>query len=63
MKKFIAPEVKVIRYDSSSLCITSLGVGEDTTPEDGDVYFDAPRRRGIFDEGEIEQQSSRHQEQ
>ena len=59
MKKFIAPEVKVIRYDSSSLCITSLGVGEDTTPEDGEVEFDAPSRRSIFDDGEIEQQSSR----
>ena len=50
MKKFIAPEVKVVRYDSSILC-ASITIGEDITPGDGDFGFDAPgRRRGIFDD-------------
>lgn len=51
MKKFIAPEVRVVRYDSSSLCTTSIGVGEDYNDGDGDNYFDAPRRRtSIFED-------------
>lgn len=57
MKKFIAPEVKVVRYDTSILC-ASVGVGGDV---DGDeVEFDAPgRRRGIFDDSEPETKTSR----
>lgn len=52
MKKFIAPEVKVVRYDSSILC-ASVTVGDDIKPGDGEVEFDAPgRRRGIFDDSE-----------
>lgn len=59
MKKFIAPEVKVVRYDSSILC-TSAGLGEDIKPGDPEVEFDAPgRRRGIFDDDEKETQSIR----
>ena len=49
MKKFIAPEVRIVRYDSSILCIS---MGDDIEPGDGEVEFDAPRRRGIFDDGE-----------
>lgn len=58
MKKFIAPEVKVVRYDTSILC-ASVGVGDDIG--DGEsVEFDAPgRRRGIFDDSEPENTSSR----
>lgn len=52
MKKFIAPEVKVVRYDSSILC-ASFGTGDDLKPEDGEMEFDAPRRRGIFDDSDI----------
>ena len=59
MKKFIAPEVRVVRYDSSILC-ASVGMGEDIKPGDAEVEFDAPRRRSIFDDGEISQQSGRH---
>lgn len=51
MKKFIAPEVRVVRYDTSILC-ASVGVGEDVKPGE-EVEFDAPgRRRGIFDDSE-----------
>ena len=54
MKKFIAPEVKVVRYDSSILCV-SIGVGGDLTPGEGEVIGDAPgRRRSIFDNSQIE---------
>lgn len=50
MKKFIAPEVKVVRYDSSILC-SSITTGDDIGPGDPAVEFDAPgRRRGIFDD-------------
>lgn len=58
MKKFIVPEVKVVRYDTSILC-ASVGVGDDIG--DGEsVEFDAPgRRRGIFDDSEPENTSSR----
>jgi len=59
MKKFIAPEVKVVRYDSSILC-TSIGVGDDLTPGEGEVIGDAPgRRRSIFDEGSTEVKTGR----
>lgn len=52
MKKFIAPEVRVVRYDTSILC-ASVGVGDDIKPGDSEVEFDAPgRRRGIFDDSE-----------
>ena len=52
MKKFIAPEVKVVRYDSNILC-ASVTVGDDINPGDEEVEFDAPgRRRGIFDDSE-----------
>ena len=58
MKKFIAPEVKVVRYDSSILC-SSIGVGEDVG-EGETVEFDAPgRRRGIFDNSEAVEQTNR----
>lgn len=58
MKKFIAPEVKVVRYDTSILC-ASVGVGDDIG-EGESVEFDAPgRRRGIFDDSEPENTSSR----
>ena len=50
MKKFIAPEVKVVRYDSSILC-SSIGTGDDLKPGE-EVEFDAPRRRGIFDDNQ-----------
>ena len=50
MKKFIAPEVKVVRYDSSILCV-SVGMGDDIG-EGESVDFDAPRRRGIFDDSD-----------
>lgn len=51
MKKFIAPEVRVVRYDTSILC-ASVGVGDDVKPGD-EIEFDAPgRRRGIFDDSE-----------
>lgn len=49
MKKFIAPEVKVVRYDTSILC-ASVGVGGDVNGDD--IEFDAPRRRGIFDDSD-----------
>ena len=59
MKKFIAPEVKVVRYDSSILC-ASVTVGADINPGDPEVEFDAPgRRRGIFDDSEPTTTSSR----
>ncbi len=59
MKKFIAPEVRVVRYDTSILC-ASIGVGDDIKPSDGEVVFDAPgRRRGIFDDSEPTTTSSR----
>lgn len=49
MKKFIAPEVKVVRYDSSILC-GSISMGSDIG-EGESVEFDAPgRRRGIFED-------------
>ena len=58
MKKFIAPEVKVVRYDSSILC-SSVGMGEDLKPGE-EVEFDAPgRRRGIFDEGNNDTKTGR----
>ncbi len=51
MKKFIAPEVRVVRYDTSILC-ASVGMGEDIGKGEN-VEFDAPgRRRGIFDDSE-----------
>lgn len=51
MKEFIAPEVRVVRYDTSILC-ASVGVGADVEPGE-EVEFDAPgRRRGIFDDSE-----------
>lgn len=50
MKKFIAPEVKVVRYDSSILCV-SVSVGDDIGKGES-VEFDAPRRRGIFDDSD-----------
>lgn len=51
MKKFIAPEVRVVRYDTSILC-ASVGMGDDIG-EGENVEFDAPgRRRGIFDDSE-----------
>lgn len=58
MKKFIAPEVRIVRYDSQILC-TSIGMGDDIGDEEGPIEADAPRRRSIFDDGEIQQQSSR----
>lgn len=52
MKKFIAPEVKVVRYDTSILC-ASIGagnIGEDIG-EGESIEADAPgRRRSIFDD-------------
>ncbi|MBQ7648848.1 MAG: hypothetical protein IJS92_07240 [Paludibacteraceae bacterium] len=57
MKKFIAPEVRVVRYDTSILC-ASVSVGGDVNGDD--VEFDAPgRRRGIFDDGESATTSGR----
>ncbi len=58
MKKFIAPEVKVVRYDTSILC-ASIGVGDDVKTGE-EIEFDAPgRRRGIFDDSEPTNTSSR----
>ncbi len=58
MKKFIAPEVKVVRYDSSILC-TSIGMGDDIGPGQ-EVEFDAPgRRRSIFEDDAPEQNKGR----
>lgn len=51
MKKFIAPEVKVVRYDSSILC-GSMTIGDDEVGSGQTVEFDAPRRRGIFDDSD-----------
>jgi len=59
MKKFIAPEVRVVRYDSNTLCSPSIGMGDDIGDEEGPIEADAPRRRSIFDDAEIQQQSSR----
>ena len=56
MKKFIAPEVRIVRYDSNTLCSPSIGMGDDV---DEPIEADAPRRRSIFEDGEIQQQSSR----
>ncbi|MBR4520641.1 MAG: hypothetical protein IKO63_04435 [Paludibacteraceae bacterium] len=51
MKKFIAPEVSVVRYDTSILC-ASIGMGDDIG-EGESIDADAPgRRRGIFDDSE-----------
>lgn len=51
MKKFIAPEVRVVRYDTSILC-ASIGMGDDIG-EGESIDADAPgRRRGIFDDSE-----------
>lgn len=50
MKKFIAPEVKVVRYDTSILC-ASVGMGDDIG-EGESIDADAPRRRGIFDDSD-----------
>lgn len=51
MKKFIAPEVRVVRYDTSILC-ASIGMGDDIG-EGESINADAPgRRRGIFDDSE-----------
>ena len=59
MKKFIAPEVKVIRYDSSILC-ASIGMGEDITPGEGEIEADAPgRRRSIFDDSDTDKSKGR----
>lgn len=55
MKKFIAPEVKVVRYDSSILC-ESMPMGGDIT---GEVDLDAPRRRSIFEDTDMTEKSSR----
>ena len=58
MKKFIAPEVKVVRYDSSILC-ASIGMGDDIGSGES-IEADAPgRRRGIFDDSEPTTTSSR----
>ena len=58
MKKFIAPEVKVVRYDTSILC-ASIGMGDDIG-EGESIEADAPgRRRSIFDDSEPENTSSR----
>lgn len=55
MKKFIAPEVKVVRYDSSILCV-SIKAGDDVGPGQT-VEFDAPgRRRSIFEDSESQEQ-------
>ena len=58
MKKFIAPEVKVVRYDSSILC-ASIGVGDDLGPGDGPIEADAPRRRSIFEDEPAQNQGRR----
>jgi hypothetical protein len=58
MKKFIAPEVRVVRYDSSILCASAtIGVGDDI-PEGSDIEFDAPRRRSIFQDDAAETKTS-----
>lgn len=58
MKKFIAPEVRVVRYDTSILC-ASVTIGKDVEPGE-EIEFDAPgRRRGIFDDGESATTSGR----
>lgn len=58
MKKFIAPEVRVVRYDTSILC-ASIGMGDDIG-EGESIEADAPgRRRGIFDDSEPTNTSSR----
>ena len=58
MKKFIAPEVRVVRYDTSILC-ASVTIGEDVKPGE-EIEFDAPgRHRGIFDDGESATTSGR----
>lgn len=57
MKKFIAPEVRVVRYDSSILC-SSIGMGSEVG-EGETVEFDAPRRRGIFQDDAAETTNSR----
>ena len=52
MKKFIAPEVRVVRYDSSILC---LSFGDDIEPGSGEVEADAPgRHRSIFDNSDTD---------
>lgn len=48
MKKFIAPEIKVVRYNTGILC-SSINIGDDIK-EGEEVEFDAPLRRGIFDD-------------
>lgn len=59
MKKFITPEVRVVRYDSSILC-TSVIVGDEVKPGDPEVEFDAPgRRRSIFQDDATETTNSR----
>jgi len=60
MKKFIAPEVKVVRFDSSILCASIGNMGEDIGSGES-VEFDAPgRRRGIFDDaGNTTEQTGR----
>lgn len=59
MKKFIAPEVRVVRYDSSILCASAtISVGDDI-PDGSDIEFDAPRRRGIFQDDAAEPTNSR----
>lgn len=56
MKKFIAPTVRVIKYESNHICEgTSISVGEGDrggtgfVPDEGDDYEYAPSRR-IFGE-------------
>ena len=51
MKKFIAPEVKVVRYDSSILC-GSISIGDDEVGTGETIEFDAPRRRGSVDDSD-----------
>ena len=51
MKKFIAPEVRVVRYDSSILC-ASVGMGDDIGSGE-EIDADAPRRRSIFDDTDL----------
>lgn len=54
MKKFIAPEVRVVRYDSSILCASAtISVGDDVGSDES-FEFDAPRRRGIFQDDAAE---------
>lgn len=53
MKKFVAPQVRVIRYNTGLLCVSREDGGSTSTDYEDEKNqeggWTAPTRRGVFD--------------